>query len=196
MDYTAYVQQLYQTIQQQANKINELEKRLEIVEKKATELVDRPAIRVDKIEYKFDQLKVEQLDGTLNIGLNPADLQSLANDSDVSLPNQNQHNIDPATVSEKISSTLKSYTQEELPLVIEKMEKELSRSLSPEYHEHIQQDLLNQIDSRADFYQRTTTRHPQENAEQWTTRLIEQGKQDIHSAVKHYIMHLPDAVKG
>ena len=36
------------------------------------------------MEYKFDQLKVETLEGTLNIGLNPSDLQAI---EDFSVPN-------------------------------------------------------------------------------------------------------------
>ena len=36
------------------------------------------------MEYKFDQLKVETLEGTLNIGLNPSDLQGI---EDFSVPN-------------------------------------------------------------------------------------------------------------
>ena len=35
------------------------------------------------MEYKFDQLKVETLEGTLNIGLNPSDLQGI---EDFSVP--------------------------------------------------------------------------------------------------------------
>ena len=39
-----------------------------------------------ELEYKFDQLKVETLEGTLNIGLNPTDLQGI---EDFSVPNKN-----------------------------------------------------------------------------------------------------------
>ena len=45
------------------------------MEQKITELQSRPSVHVEKLEYKFDQLKVEKLEGTLNIGLNPTDLQ-------------------------------------------------------------------------------------------------------------------------
>ena len=38
---------------------------------KIKELGEQPPIKIDKIEYKFEQLKIDSLDGTLNIGLNP-----------------------------------------------------------------------------------------------------------------------------
>ena len=34
-------------------------------------LKEAPSTKIDRIEYKFDQLKIETLEGTLNIGLNP-----------------------------------------------------------------------------------------------------------------------------
>ena len=40
---------------------------------------------LNELEYKFDQLKVETLEGTLNIGLNPTDLQGI---EDFSVPTQ------------------------------------------------------------------------------------------------------------
>ena len=40
-------------------------------------LKDKPPINVERLEYKFDQLKIEKLDGTLNIGINPADLNNI-----------------------------------------------------------------------------------------------------------------------
>ena len=40
----------------------------------------------NELEYKFDQLKVETLEGTLNIGLNPSDLQGI---EDFSIPSKN-----------------------------------------------------------------------------------------------------------
>lgn len=54
-----------------------LEHELKRLKDELAELKNKPPIHVDKIEYKFDQLKVESLDGTLNIGLNPTDLNNI-----------------------------------------------------------------------------------------------------------------------
>lgn len=40
---------------------------------------ENPGTRIDRVEYKFDQLKIERLEGTLNIGLNPAEQEQVEN---------------------------------------------------------------------------------------------------------------------
>ena len=65
-----YVQQMSSYIQQQEERIAQLEKRTR-TSAKIKELGEQPPIKIDKIEYKFEQLKIDSLDGTLNIGLNP-----------------------------------------------------------------------------------------------------------------------------
>ena len=75
MDYIQqvhqYVQQMSSYIQQQEGRIAQLEKNVQELQKKIKELGEQPPIKIDKIEYKFEQLKIDSLDGTLNIGLNP-----------------------------------------------------------------------------------------------------------------------------
>jgi len=66
-----YVQQMSSYIQQQEGRIAQLEKNVQELQQKIKELGEQPPIKIDKIEYKFEQLKIDSLDGTLNIGLNP-----------------------------------------------------------------------------------------------------------------------------
>lgn len=40
---------------------------------------DKPTTNIERIDYQFDQLKIERLEGTLNIGLNPSDPNSVQN---------------------------------------------------------------------------------------------------------------------
>ena len=70
----------------QDQKIRSLQQKMISMEQKITELQNRPPVHVEKMEYKFDQLKVETLEGTLNIGLNPTDLQGI---EDFSVPSKN-----------------------------------------------------------------------------------------------------------
>ncbi len=62
-----------------------MQQKIHSLEQKIIELQNRPPVHVEKMEYKFDQLKVETLEGTLNIGLNPADLQNI---EDFSVPSK------------------------------------------------------------------------------------------------------------
>ena len=64
-------------LEAQDKRILQLEQELKRLTEEISLLKNKPPIHVDKIEYKFDQLKVESLDGTLNIGLNPSDLNNI-----------------------------------------------------------------------------------------------------------------------
>ena len=63
--------------------IRGMQKKIQSLEKQVSEIQNRPPVHIDRMEYKFDQLKVETLEGTLNIGLNPSDLQGI---EDYSVP--------------------------------------------------------------------------------------------------------------
>ncbi len=71
------LQSIQDYVFQQDRKIQVLQKKILSLEKSITELQNRPPVQVERMEYKFDQLKVETLEGTLNIGLNPSDLQNI-----------------------------------------------------------------------------------------------------------------------
>ena len=58
-------------IYQQDKVLRDLQKKIQTIEETVSDLKKRPSVKVERMEYKFDQLKVETLEGTLNIGLNP-----------------------------------------------------------------------------------------------------------------------------
>ncbi|EAO55492.1 Spore germination protein PC [Bacillus thuringiensis serovar israelensis ATCC 35646] len=70
-DIYTYLHQLQQALQTQQAAILNLEDQVRQLQEELNELKNRPSSSVGKVEYKFDQLKVENLNGTLNIGLNP-----------------------------------------------------------------------------------------------------------------------------
>src|SRR3954470_18148418 len=96
-------QNLYQILQtmqsyiyRQDQRMRGLQKKIHSLEQTVSKLQNRPPVHIDRMEYKFDQLKVETLEGTLNIGLNPTDLNGI---EDFSVPNQKG----PATPKERMS---------------------------------------------------------------------------------------------
>ncbi len=70
-DIYTYLHQLQQALQAQQATILNLEDQVRQLQEELNELKSRPSSSIGKVEYKFDQLKVENLNGTLNIGLNP-----------------------------------------------------------------------------------------------------------------------------
>ena len=84
-DFYQILQSIQSHIYKQDRMIQHLQKKMKSLEKKVEQLEGRPPVHIDRMEYKFDQLKVETLEGTLNIGLNPSDLQGI---EDLSVPNK------------------------------------------------------------------------------------------------------------
>lgn len=69
MGLNQYVQQLQCQINDQQALINRLSQQLDMLNERIMAVENKPYYHVDTIQYHFDQLKVEKLSGTLNIGM-------------------------------------------------------------------------------------------------------------------------------
>jgi|GEM_PF-466400 len=70
--WPTWVAQVQQTLRNQQEQIAMLQKRVEMLMAQVQTAAAKPTYHIDKIEYQFDQLKIEKLDGTLNIGIQPS----------------------------------------------------------------------------------------------------------------------------
>jgi len=68
-ELTSYIYNLGKYVEYLADKVENLEKQLKNMETDISDLKKQKGTHIDKIEYKFDQLKVETLSGALHIGL-------------------------------------------------------------------------------------------------------------------------------
>lgn len=194
-DYSQLLQWVQLTLQAQENRIAILEQTIQKLQEEMKQLKDKPSIRVDKIEYKFDQLKVETLDGTLNIGLNPSDL---ANIEDFAVENQSLKTpIHPKAQmqrSMKIEESVYQYLETELPALFKETQNQLNIRLDDSYLDFIKQDILKQLPARIDYHiQNTIEREGEQNSEDTIIQLI---KQEIRKGILIFINHLPENVKG
>src|SRR3954452_17269709 len=126
-DYSQLLQWVQMTLQAQENRIVTLEHTIQKLQEEMKQLKEKPNVRVDKIEYKFDQLKVETLEGTLNIGLNPSDLSSI---EDFAVQNQSLNTpLSPKGQmqrSMKVEEAIYRYLETDLPLLIEDTQRKLN----------------------------------------------------------------------
>lgn len=76
-DLNQFLYHLQNTLERQQQVICKLEEDVKRLQEDLKAAKQQAPIRVDRIEYKFDQLKVERLEGTLNIGLTPSDLEKI-----------------------------------------------------------------------------------------------------------------------
>lgn len=194
-------QNLYQVIQsiqayiyEQDKTIRKLQKKIDMLEKKVTEIQSRPPIRVEKMEYKFDQLKVETLEGTLNIGLNPSDLQGI---EDLSVPSQNgvPNPKDRMSMFTEIESQVHQYLDDNLQTIMRNTGEQLQFRVDDTYRDFILQDIKKQLPSRIEYY----LNQPPQNGrthDQHKVWIFEQMKKEIHHGVSTFLQHLPENMKG
>jgi spore germination protein PC len=196
-NYYMTPQQLYQYIDMLNSRIVALEKKVDELSQELTTIKDTPKINVEKIEYKFDQLKVESLDGTLNIGLNPSNLKDTIEDLAVD-QNVNVDSIKDLTpYKERITKEIQAYIQNEVPALIQDNEMQFQRSLDPSYYEMVQQDLLNQMPQRIDFYLDNIPHVESKQSEgEWERKIISKIKQDIQTALFSFMSQMPENMEG
>ncbi|SEO49972.1 spore germination protein PC [Amphibacillus marinus] len=120
-------------IQQQDLKIKQLEQRLARIEEQFS---TEARTRIDRIEYHFDQLKIEQLDGVLQIGISPDDIENF-------IPHAH----------EQTKELLHSDMVEYLPSELDQLAAQYNLQLTNNDKEIILSDLYRQMPNRIQYYQ-------------------------------------------
>lgn len=186
-----YVHRLHEYMTTQEQRIMQLEDTLRQLQDQLNEWREKPPFSVGTIEYKFDQLKVETLEGTLNIGLNPADLEEIEDFSVTRLDDA------PTSLTNEMRETLIHYLHQELPTFIQEINKELRLELADSHIDFIKNDLEKQLPKQIDHYLtknglRNVSIH--EIAKSEKEQIITQMKQDTERAVLNYLNHFKTQV--
>lgn len=201
-----FQQNVHSYFQNQASKIEALEKKLAELQKQMNALQERPNTKIEKIEYKFDQLKIETLEGTLNIGLNPLDPNQVdnfeisqnqsgfqqGNDFQQGMPQQDMQ----LPVFQRTRQLVETYLIEEAPLLIEQLEEQFNRRLDDANRLHIVNDIRKQMDSRIRYYLAHFKPAGQASLEQHADQIASHVKRDVSNAIEHFLRHIPDEMKG
>ncbi|MGF2615307.1 spore germination protein GerPC [Rossellomorea aquimaris] len=194
-------QQLYQYIAEQAKRINNLETLIQELQQEVSALKEKPSINVESIEYRFDQLKVETLEGTLNIGLNPSDLEKIedfAVEGQTSTPVPPVKQVDMEDMQKSLMPRVNDYIVKEVPGIISDTELQLGTSLDESYYDLIKEDIKKQMPQRIQFYLQSMpvhqVRQPGETA--WEDKIFVKLKSDITNAIHSFMSNLPDNLKG
>ncbi|WP_156920519.1 spore germination protein GerPC [Thermicanus aegyptius] len=183
----SYLLQVSEYLKQQYEKIVELEREIVTLRQGLEELQMRPPFHIDKMEYKFDQLKIETLEGTLNIGISPENGRTL---KEISLGKQNLTNPHPDWDEEKekrfreVKEEMDRFLKEEIPPRIIALAKEAKQKIDPFAVSFITEDLKNQVEDRLRHY---ILIHPEWTAEKVTTKT----KEDLMQAVRDFIAIWP-----
>jgi spore germination protein PC len=198
-DYSQYIQWLQQCVQAQERRIAQLEQLVKQMAADLKLLKDKPPIHVGTIEYKFDQLKVETVEGTLNIGLNPSDLQGIEdlaiNQAGINMP------IDPKAQMQRsmeIEDSIYNYLETDLPNIITETQMKLNIQPNDAYLSFIKEDIKKQLPSRIDFHLKAAAaqNRTEENDNVIHDNILNAIKQEIQNGVLTFFQHLPENMKG
>ncbi|WP_313800603.1 spore germination protein GerPC [Cytobacillus sp.] len=200
-EFYSYLQGLHSFVETQERRIQQLEKSVHELQKEIKSLKERPPINIERIDYKFDQLKVETLEGTLNIGLNPSDLNNI---DDFVVDNQNMTaQVSPQKFMKKameIEDEMYRYLERDLPDVVAEVQRSLHVPEDESYLLFIKEDIKKQLPNRIDHYLKQYDAASDQNHEQdrssLNERVINQLKIEIRNGVHAFITHLPEHVKG
>jgi spore germination protein PC len=197
MDHETYqtLQSMQTYLYKQDKKIRSLQQKITSMEQKITDLQSRPPVHVERLEYKFDQLKVETLEGTLNIGLNPTDLQGI---EDFSVPSKNGSAAPKERMSmfTDVENSIHQYLDTNLPSIMIDVGQQLNIQADESYREFILQDIKKQLPNRIEYYLNQPLRNGNGTPEQQKEYILEQMKKEIHYGVLTFLQHLPENMKG
>ncbi|WP_010283443.1 spore germination protein GerPC [Bacillus timonensis] len=195
---SSYIQNLYQYIQQQNVRINQLEQSLQQLQTEIGELKKQPSTHIEKVEYKFDQLKVETLEGTLNIGLNPLNGEPI---EDFSVAQGKMNIPDIRHVHKEllgeIQDNIDEYLSNEGPVLIEGIANQERTDIEEGHSGFIIEDIQKQIPDRIVHYlgqYHGELQNPSREAEVYQN-IINHIKNDIKNSVTGYIQNLPKNTK-
>ena len=158
------IQKVYKLLQFIQRNLENLNERLTDLEVELNDIRNEKQMQIDRIEYKFDQLKVERLEGTLNIGLTPQDREAIEQyvvggneDKDVNEVNQE--------LFSRVQQQIFAYLQDDVFENVKEVEEKYNYRLDDPYRRFIIEDIKRQIDKRITMYinnlERKDPKHPE-----------------------------------
>ncbi|MDF2716750.1 MAG: spore germination protein GerPC [Paenibacillus sp.] len=180
----SYFQQLNAYLQWQTQKLQELETKIGLMQQEIDALKQQRTVNVEKIEYKFDQLKIEKLDGTLHIGISP-DVGKSIEDFSVN-GNEVLTTTDDTEAISRIRSRLDHYLDEGGRALISEQEGHYRIVLGNEYTDFMIQDMKGQMDKRIEHYWKSAREDPLSRRTKEDV-IVDKIKDDIAVAVRQHL---------
>jgi len=204
-DFYQYSEKMRNYLQLLEKRIKDLEKQVAALTIDLTTIKEKPTVHIDRIDYSFDQLKVETLEGTLNIGLNPEDLSNIEElainpTSPINQPHAPFYPpIDPKQMMNRsmdIEEEMNQFIQLELPDIIRKKQAELNMPEEESYVTFIQDDINKQLPTRIQYYLQQGANRKQNGSNLSNEAIIQALKEEMENGVHLFLSHIPDNMKG
>jgi spore germination protein PC len=182
--------QLIQRLYQSELKLMQMTEQLANMQKLLDDIKNKPPLH---IEYHFDQLKVNRLEGTLNVGLSPQGIQDLES---FEAPNPACWKVDSDQTDDivphirSLQNEMSNYMNENAASTLIAMEQQYGISLDDNHRSRIIDDVRKQLDERVHFYARTASypfKGTDEEKQMWNDSVKEKTRRDIQGAYSAYL---------
>jgi spore germination protein PC len=190
-------QQVYAHLNWQTQRIEKLEQQVSRLQADLDAMKEhiqgQKQIHIDKIEYKFDQLKIERLDGSLSIGVNPGTFDDIEDFSvnGAAVGAKAMQGTPVSTMQQDISGCIQGYLNYDAKEDLRKAADKLQYPLEESYEELILEDIRGQVESRIEHYiKQYRSAGFKDNLDSTRENIIQQTKRDIQTAIETYISHL------
>ncbi|MGO4886738.1 spore germination protein GerPC [Anaerobacillus sp. MEB173] len=197
-NYSNQLKQMSDYMHMQNERINRLEQHVQQLQQELQSVKqNQSSHNIEKVEYKFDQLKVERLEGTLNIGLNPYNGSDSIEDFSVNQKELNTPHVSnqqqPPQLYEPVKQQIDHYLQQDCPQILTTYETKYNYSLEPPYRQFIIDDVKKQIDHRIHFYlnQVNTVNANQDQLNKIEKMTVKKVKEDINKTFDEFLRNLP-----
>lgn len=203
LPWQAWSYEVQQRLQKQQEQIDMLHTQVADLCIQLKQLEAKPTYNIESLEYHFDQLKVEKLDGTLNIGMAapgsnqdafPGSIEQLAVDKKRQFPSANPAITPPNESYTAIHARMNSYLDSEAAQKLLAYEKDLCLSLDPQHRRIIIEDIRKQVPTRIHYYLHELQNGKNEDIASYPDLIIDhvfaKTKRDADTALHSYMRQL------
>jgi spore germination protein PC len=186
-----YLSKMKQMLEDQNDRIKELEHQIKKLKRQVNVLADEPKT----VEYKFDQLKVEKLEGTLHIGIgHSAESKDLIEQfnigqNTVQMPGQMKRSVIENPNYREMIKAMDEFFIKEAPVYLQSLETKINVPLDESYRVFILEDVQRQVPGRIKHY--LTKYEPKD--ERGRKEILQKTKEDIYRGIETFIVHLKDS---
>lgn len=183
--------------------IDKLQTKVLALCEQVNQLEARPTYNIESIAYHFDQLKVEKLDGTLNIGMTtpgmgdstfPGTIEQVSVSKPLVFPSAESAVYPQAGPYNDVYNGMNQYLEVEAPQKLMSYENELCLPLDPYHRRIIINDIRKQVPTRIQYYLQQSS-NTEENAagldqNTMTANVLNKTMRDADSALLAYMQQL------
>ncbi|WP_226537134.1 spore germination protein GerPC [Fictibacillus halophilus] len=186
-----YLVKMKQMLEDQNDRIKVLELQIKKLKQQVNILANEPKT----VEYKFDQLKVEKLEGTLHIGIgHSAESKDLIEQfnigqNTVQMPGKMERSVIENPNYREMIKAMDEFFIKEAPVYLQSLENKINVPLDEAYRVFILEDVQRQVPGRIKHY--LTKYEPKD--ERGRKDILEKTKEDIYRGIETFIVHLKDS---